>query len=158
MPLGGIILPSTQHKILLVFLAAPKSHYSIHIPSEWNSYTFFCTAVMELDLPHSAFMNNLKSSITYPSLNYILEVLDLFQCNEKIQILLPNVLGLLLILVSFWTGCSVSMCESFFKVQRGQGYLQAFVQADSWVINLVSGFRMPSGYTTYNPAHNCGIY
>ena len=54
---------------------------------------------MELDLPHSAFMNNLKSSITYPSLNYILEVLDLFQCNEKIQILLPNVLGLLLI---FW--------------------------------------------------------
>ena len=43
------------------------------------------------------------------------------------------------------------MCESFFKVQRGPGYLQAFVQADSWVINLVSGFRMPSGYTTYNP-------
>lgn len=40
------------------------------------------------------------------------------------------------------------MCESFFKVQRGQGYLQAFVQADSWVINLVSRFRMPSGYTT----------
>lgn len=54
---------------------------------------------MELDLLHSAFVNNLKSSITYPSLNYILEVLDLFQCNEKIQILLPKVLGLLLI---FW--------------------------------------------------------
>ena len=34
MPLGGIVLPSTQHEVLLAFLAAPKSHYSIHIPSE----------------------------------------------------------------------------------------------------------------------------
>lgn len=54
---------------------------------------------MELGLPYSAFVNNFKSSITYLSLNYILEVLDLFQCNKKIQILLPSVLGLLLI---FW--------------------------------------------------------
>lgn len=53
---------------------------------------------MELGLPHSPFVNNFKSSITYLSLNYILEVLDLFQCNEKIQILLPGVLGLLI----FW--------------------------------------------------------
>ena len=63
-------------------------------------------------------MNNLKSSITYPSLNYILEVLDLFQCNEKIQILLPNVLGLLLILVSFELGVLFLCVNHFLKYRE----------------------------------------
>lgn len=73
----------------------------------------------QLDLPHSAFVNNFKSSITYPSLNYILEILDLFQGNEKIQILLPNVLGLPLI---FW--CHFELGVLFLCVNHFLKYRQ----------------------------------
>ena len=55
----------------------------------------------------------------YPSLNYILEILDLFQGNEKIQILLPNVLGLPLI---FW--CHFELGVLFLCVNHFLKYRQ----------------------------------
>lgn len=62
-----------------------------------------------------------------------------------------NTLGLPLIFVSFQTKCSVSIGESFLKILRGQGYIQAFVQVDAQVTNEKTlDFSCSSSYETSN--------
>lgn len=70
---------------------------------------------------------------------------------EKMWVPSLNTLGFSLIFVPFRTKCSVSIRESFLKILRGQGYMQAFVQVDAQVTNENTlDFGCSSSYETPN--------
>lgn len=148
------IPPTTQHKAALAFLAVPLlSTFCL----QWNPYIFFTRACIGLSLPHSTFAKKFKPPLFIPlfkkndfsltvdiqyclSLNCAPEVLNLSNTLRKMWTLSCCVPGFPFLSVSFLTGCSASICESFLQVLRGEGYIQGFVQADTQVVNQDSGF------------------